>query len=290
MTEVVTCAAGIGLTEGPLWTNDGRLLVTSISRGRVYEVSLDGSPASVVLEVGGGPSGMAQSGDGPIWIANGNRTDGGWSADQAPPRIQRWDGASDAADTVIDRGITPNDIAIHPDGTVWFTNPTGHPFDLATAGGSLRLLDPESNSVTVVCDGLLFPNGLAFGVDPDELFVAETAARRITRLRRSRDGWSAPEIFAEIPEGHPDGIAFDGRGCLHVAATQADAIFVFDGEGRAAERIDLGSSFPTSCAFAGPDGSTLAVTVARGGRVLSVQREVPGLLFAAPYDRTGKKP
>ena len=30
-------AAGLGFTEGPVWTNDGRLLVTSISHGAIYE-------------------------------------------------------------------------------------------------------------------------------------------------------------------------------------------------------------------------------------------------------------
>ena len=35
-----TLASGLGFTEGPVWTRDHRLLVTSVSRGVVHEIDL----------------------------------------------------------------------------------------------------------------------------------------------------------------------------------------------------------------------------------------------------------
>ena len=55
----VTLAAGIGFTEGPLWTSDGRLLVTSMSRGLIYQfdwadLGLAPWEPSAAYETGGG--------------------------------------------------------------------------------------------------------------------------------------------------------------------------------------------------------------------------------------------
>ena len=55
-------ATDLGVVEGPVWTSDGRLLVTSIGHGKIYEIG-SGDPR-VVAETGGGPNGMAEGADG----------------------------------------------------------------------------------------------------------------------------------------------------------------------------------------------------------------------------------
>ncbi len=64
----LTLAENIGFTEGPVWTTDGRLFVTSVSRGALYEGFLDGRPAVAAAETGGGPNGMTLGYDGQLWI------------------------------------------------------------------------------------------------------------------------------------------------------------------------------------------------------------------------------
>ncbi|MDZ4278104.1 MAG: SMP-30/gluconolactonase/LRE family protein, partial [Dehalococcoidia bacterium] len=59
-------AKELGFTEGPVWTRDGRLLVTSISHGVVYEAG-SGKPR-VVAETKGGPNGMAEGGDRVLYV------------------------------------------------------------------------------------------------------------------------------------------------------------------------------------------------------------------------------
>ena len=61
-------AAGVGFTEGPLWTRDGRLLVVAMSRGLVVEVDLGGGVVGAV-ETGGGPNGLAEGPDDAVWVA-----------------------------------------------------------------------------------------------------------------------------------------------------------------------------------------------------------------------------
>lgn len=50
-------ASELGFVEGPVWTSDGRLLVTSISHAKIYEIG-SGDPR-VVAETGALDGGMS---------------------------------------------------------------------------------------------------------------------------------------------------------------------------------------------------------------------------------------
>lgn len=276
-------ATGIGFTEGPVWTRSGRLLVTSISRGLIYEVPLPGEQvageqARPVLEPGGGPNGMAEDAGGTLWIAQSGGTITPSRSERAvSPSVQRWSGGE--VEDVLAEGLdAPNDCAVAPDGRLWFTDPRGSAAAERPAPGRLCAFSPDSGEFEVLRSGPLYPNGLAFGPDPDDFFLAETLARRVLRFRVVAGKLGEPEVFAELPAGEPDGMAFDADGNLYVAAPSADCVVVFDPAGRRVETIDLGGpAFPTNVCFGGPDGATLFVTAAKGGRVLAVERPVAGL-------------
>ena len=74
----------------------------------------------------------------------------------------------------------------------------------------------------------------------------------------------------------------DANGRLWCAASEGDCIYAFEPDGRIAERIDLGPSFPTNLCFAGPDRATLVVTAPKGGRVLAAEVAVPGAPLFPP--------
>jgi gluconolactonase len=271
--EMRRVAAGIGFTEGPLWTLDGRLFVTSMSRGLLYAVD-----AEAVAEPGGNPTGLAQDADGVVWVAQGGGHAPTSSTRLARPSIQRWaDGRVE--DVVADGLDAPNDCAIGPDGRLWFTDPRGRAFDREGPPGRVCALDPVDGAVAVVADGIRYPNGLAFAADGRALYVAETGTARILRFALSDGGpSSAPDVLAELPEGRPDGMALDAAGRLHVAATTADALLVLDADGRLVERLPVGhGALPTNACFGGEDGSTLFVTAGKGGRVYAHSRATRGL-------------
>jgi sugar lactone lactonase YvrE len=76
-------------------------------------------------------------------------------------------------------------------------------------------------------------NGLAFDADESALFVANTGDDRILRLDMATLEVS---VFAESING-ADGIAFDKRGTLWVAANQADEVLGLDASGRVVARL-----------------------------------------------------
>lgn len=260
-------AAGIGFTEGPLWTTDERLLVVSISRGHVVEVGLNGAGVLGSVETGGGPNGLAEAPDGSVWVAqNGAATRPSRSARPAAPGLQRIVG-TEVTDVQIPGAVAPNDLVAAPDGRIWFTDPGLG----GGAPGRLCAHDPVTGRTTDLLAGTGYPNGLAFAPGGDVLHLAWTDDRCVTRHRWTGEAFEPAGDAAALPAGGPDGMAVDTEGRLYVAAPAADAVFVFDPRGRLARTIDIGgASFPTNLCFAGPDLDVLVVTASKGGRVLLV--------------------
>jgi gluconolactonase len=274
--SIHTLAANIGFTEGPLWTADHRLLAVAMSRGLVVEIDLDGGVVDTT-EVGGGPNGLAEGSDGTVWVAqNGAALRPSRSMRPTPPGLQRIE-RGNVIDVNVEGALAPNDLVAGPDGRIWFTDP-GLPG--ATGNGRLCALEPRSGATSVVLDGIAFPNGLAFGPEGDILHLARTEEGRITRHRWTGDRLVPAGKAAVLPAGGPDGLALDAGGRLYAAAPDADAIFVFEPDGRLAGEIHFPEpAFPTNLCFAGPDLGVLVVTAAKGGRVLLVERPgaAPGL-------------
>ncbi|GHF68171.1 gluconolactonase [Amycolatopsis bartoniae] len=279
MPEIRLLASGIGFTEGPLWTSDGRLLVTSVSRGQVLE--LDHRTGAVVrrIETGGGPNGLAADEHGRVWVAqNGGSVRRSSSRRAAAPGLQTLLG-----DTVLDAVGTglraPNDLVCGPDGRIWFTDP-GSPHE--EGPGQVYAYDPRGGGLEVLADGIDFPNGLAFDLDGVQLFVAATRERRLLRYRWDGRALRRAGVFAELPGG-PDGLAFDAEGRLYAALPDADQIAVTDADGGPLTPIRFPEgTFPTNLCFAGPARDTLVVTAAKGGRVLALDDVANGPRHLVP--------
>lgn len=273
MREYKEIASGIGFTEGPLWA-DGRLLVTSVSRGLVYEVSLDGNAPAVYCETGGGPNGLAADAEGAVWVAqNGGATVASRSARPARAGLQRISGG--AAEDVVTAGCNaPNDLVQGPDGRIWFTDPFG-PAD--PRDGQVRAYDIASGTVTTMLDEIEYPNGIAFDQGGDHLYVAETRTSQILRCAWNGSRLGPGEVFARLRVGRPDGMAFDVTGRLYVAAAGSDQVLVFDQNGHEVEAIEFGGlTMPTNVAFI---GDTLVVTAGKGGRVIALTGVAEGLVL-----------
>jgi sugar lactone lactonase YvrE len=112
-------------------------------------------------------------------------------------------------------------------------------------GGKIYKIDLPAGTVSLfVSDELLKPappphgfppfgaNGLVFSKDGATLFVANTADDRILKVNVTSKVVSP---FAESING-ADGILFDSRGRLWVAANQADEIVALNADGRVIER------------------------------------------------------
>jgi sugar lactone lactonase YvrE len=119
------------------------------------------------------------------------------------------------------------------------------------ADGYVVLID--ENGIRIVADGFYFTNEIRLDVKEEWLYVAETCARRVTRLRVMPDGSLRDrEVYgpSSLGSGLIDGIALDAYGNLWATMIFADRLVAItpdgelltlfeDGDREAAARFDV---------------------------------------------------
>ena len=179
---------------------------------------------------------------------------------------------------------SPNDLVVHPNGMVYFTDPRyvgSEPLELRGMG--VYRFDPETNVVSLEMSTARKPNGVEVSPDGKTLYVAETdngssgipgqAPGRKGRMQLlafnvAKDGrLSNARVLVEFgKENGIDGMAVDALGRIF-AAVRSEwrfGIAVYDPAGIELDFVKT-ESLPTNCGFgAGNDASTLYITAGGG--------------------------
>lgn len=148
---------------------------------------------------------------------------------------------------------SPNDVVVRSDGTIWFSDPAygiesdyeGFQAASELDGEHVYRLDPATGDLTQVTTDFACPNGLAFSLDEQTLYIADSGGtrysnggRHIRKFTVGSDGnLSGGEVFAACEEGVFDGFridtqdriwtsARDGVHCYHPDCTLLGKIFV----------------------------------------------------------------
>jgi gluconolactonase len=155
------------------------------------------------------------------------------------------------------------------------------------ADGYIVLIDERG--ARIVADGFRFANEIRFDADEEWLYVAETCARRVTRLRVGADGaLSDREVYgpSSLGAGMIDGIAFDAFGNLWATMICADRLVAITPEGDLLTLLDDGDPATTAALDAEFDSGQIVsfeTFSATGG---SIARWLTSLTFGGPDLRT----
>jgi gluconolactonase len=133
---------------------------------------------------------------------------------------------------------SPNDVVVHTDGSIWFTDPAygidsdyeGHAAESETGGCHVYRVDPVTGACRRVADDFDRPNGLAFSLDERTLYIADTRRNHLRQFAVGDDGTlSGGDVLCECTHGVFDGIRLDATG--RIWAGVGDGVHVFDPDG-----------------------------------------------------------
>jgi sugar lactone lactonase YvrE len=260
--------------EAPRW-HDGRLWFTDMGAGQVLAADLTGN-SEIVAQVR--TLGLGFLPDGRLLIVS--------SGDKALLRRESDGSLVTHADlSGLARGHW-NDLVVDGRGNA-YVNDIGFDFPGgAFAPGIVALVSPDG-SARQVADGLAFPNGMAVTPDNSTLIVAESYGARLTAFDIAPDGsLSNQRVWAELPNGHPDGICLDAEGAVWYSDVPAKrCVRVCEG-GEVLQSVELDRGC-FACALGGADRRTLFMMAAefsgtagmagtRTGQVRTVEAPAPG--------------
>jgi gluconolactonase len=264
---------GARWAEGPVWFGDGRYLLFSDIPNNVMlrwteetgEVSKFRSPSS---------------------YTNGNTRDRQGrliSCEHDSRRVTRTE--LDGTVTVLMDNYqgkklnAPNDVAVHSNGTIWFTDPgygilsnyEGHvdKFELPT---NVYRLNSSTGEVTVVAGDFARPNGICFSPDEKLLYIADTGQPSdkphpirvfdVVNGKELKNG----RVFCDMGKGLADGIRCDVDGNIWAGAgwggKDYDGVQVFATDGKLIGKILLPEGCANLC-FGGAKHNRLFMTASQ---------------------------
>ncbi len=230
--------------DGTLWSADARGGVMRIRPDGAQELiaqvghaGIDrNNPTSLILGGATLPNGIAMNRDGDFLIAN--------FGTDAIEYMNR-NGQSRTLYTHIDGEPLGkvNFVLCDSRDRTWFTvttrlKPWTRSINEKAADGYVGLID--EHGIRVVADGFVGTNEIRFDADEEWLYVVESNARRISRLRALPDGsLFGREIFGPRDlKGTPDGFAFDTYGNLWVTIVQTDRLIALTPSGEVLTLLD----------------------------------------------------
>jgi gluconolactonase len=281
-TKVEVLATGFDWSEGPVWDRTNQcLLFSDVPRNTIYRWPAEGEPApdakgvSIFMKPSGftgvshygrepGSNGLAFDKQGRLLCCE--------HGDRRVSIMKPGDGKRTLADQFDGKRFnSPNDLAIHSNGDVYFTDP---PYGLPKKDkdpsrelpffGVFRVT-PEGGVSLVVRD-LVRPNGVALSPDEKTLYVAQSHREKpvVMAYPIKSDGnigdgkvfFDTTPLIATGP-GLPDGLKVRASG--HVFTTGPGGVLVIDPKGKLLGRVLTGRA-TANVAFGGQKGEFLYIT------------------------------
>jgi gluconolactonase len=272
-------ATGFRWVEGPVWFGDhGCLLFSDIPSDRILRWDARSGDVSVFTEPSNHANGNTRDAEGRL-VTCEHRT-------RRVTRTEHDGSVTVLADRYDGRRLNaPNDVAVGPDGAVWFTDPgygimsdyegeRAEP-ELPTA---VYRVGASADAPEPVLDGLERPNGLCFSPDGSRLYVVDSGPARVIMMYDLTSGRPAtPRVFAEMAPGSSDGIRCDTDGNVWSAAGGGgdgyDGVHVFAPDGVMIGQIVLPEHCANLC-FGGPARNRLFMAASQS--VYAVYLNVKG--------------
>ncbi|WP_250453731.1 SMP-30/gluconolactonase/LRE family protein [Caballeronia sp. ATUFL_M2_KS44] len=272
---------GARWSEGPVWFGDGRYLLWSdIPNNRILRWDEESGQVGVFRKPSNNANGNTRDREGRLV-----------TCEHLTRRVTRteYDGTITVlADRFDGKPLnSPNDVVVKSDGSIWFSDPVfgidGY-YEGEKQAPQLKpcvyRIDGQSGEITMMFDGFIGPNGLAFSPDESVLYVVESRStpRKIFAFDVLDGGRSLgePRLLIDAGPGTPDGFRVDIHGNLWcgwgMGDAELDGVRVFTREGEAIGHIDLPERCANVC-FGGRHRNRLFMAASHGLYALYVNTQ-----------------
>lgn len=298
--QVEMMVEGLGFPEGPVAHADGTVYVCDVHGGLVRRIS--GGVASIFVDLGGAPNGLAIGPDEWLYVANNGgamrweRKDDlllshGFEPDGFDARIERVHLRTGAVERILDQVDghklqAIDDLVFDATGGFWFTD-LGRDGPRGRSYGGIYW----SSADGAHCREVFYPlvdgaNGIGLSPDGRTLYATEYGAGRLwawsiedSRILAKTDGhphggrliWQAPDALLL------DSLAVTASGNIVVAAQPAGVFAVISPSGMHLASVYMPDGFPTNLCFDPNDSTAAYATLSSTGRLAKLRWCEPGL-------------
>jgi gluconolactonase len=254
-----------GNVEGPVWIGDALYVSemsymsydssnSNVKMSRILKVTSDGNASIFIAD--SGSNGLATDASGNIVAAV--HKDGS---------IKRFALPDGTASTVVAmyngaRFDSPNDLTIHSNGTIYFSDPNFQAPNTLPQPKTLAYRVPPGGQAVPIPDAtnpdvLGNPNGMTLSLAEDYLYISADTGKRYPVM--SDGSLGAGETFQAVSGG--DGMVIDCAGNIYVAKVNTATVVVYKPDGTSIGTITVPEvQAATNVAFGGADHKTLYIT------------------------------
>jgi gluconolactonase len=242
--------------EGATCDPSGNVFFTDQPNDRILKWSVDGK-LSTFKQPAGRANGMCFDAKGNLYAC-------------ADEKNELWSITPDSAVTVVWKDYEgkllngPNDVALLPDGSLFFTDPfykrswwkhSERPQDTE----QVYFLSADHKNLKRVTTDLTKPNGIVASADGKTLFVADIGASKTYSFKVQPDGSLADkQLRASMGS---DGMTLDTEGNLYLTGR---GVFIFAPNGKQLEHIPVPESWVGNICFGGKNHDTLFIAASKG--------------------------
>lgn len=261
--EIETLAADCLFTEGPVWNREGFYLFSDTTANVVYKITHGkgkepflaaagtGNPGAADLRAGQeGPNGLAFDGEGHLLVCqHGNHAIGRFDGRLLQPFITSY------GEKPFN---SPNDLIIHSDGRIYFSDP---PYGLKDGKLNPSSYQPVAGvycwnrqELRLICDRYQYPNGVCLSPDEKLLYICSNKPFEKFISVYETAANSFVKVFAEE---NSDGIESDRAGNIYLS--NKDGIIILDRKGKRLALIAL-PTVPANHCWGGAHLNDLFIT------------------------------
>lgn len=265
--EVEKLAGGFAFTEGPTADSKGNVYFTDQPNNQILKWSVDGE-LSVFMKESGRSNGLYFAPDGrllacadmenELWVINPDGTHTVLLTDYKGTKLNG-----------------PNDLWLHPDGSIYFTDPLyardywSRSREMQQEGEYVYRFNPATGKTHRVAVDLKKPNGIIGTPDGKTLYIADIGGGKTYRYDIQPNGLLTNKQLA-APIGS-DGMTIDEKGNIYLTGK---GVTVFNRQGEQIAHIPVDAPWTSNVTFGGRNAKTLFITASDA--LYSIQMNVKG--------------